>query len=504
MAPRKQPPTRPEPASDGPDAKVVPLGVARRDARARAAHPGYQRVVQEIPLERLEPDSANVRGTLRGIDELAASIAENGVLEPLLVTPIGDDRWQILAGHRRRAAATAAGLATVPCLEHTSTGIDDQARVVLQLVENLQRDDLTPIEEARAYAELVDAGESQRTIAARVGRHQSHISKRLKLLTLTDRAQELVATGELSVPDALELTRLAEHPERLAAALAATRDDDPWNRPDTMSEAVDDQLRVLEREQARLAAFAELDAAGIRVVDWPASGSYGDSGWPAGHRRIDQPWKWPSGKAPTKARLAKAGHLAAAVDERGNVVYLCTDAARYQATPGGKNTTGGTVDDEARKAETRARTRRLRSDRRRRLAVAGRYVRTHISADRRAELVATSELSKAEVIFVTSVLDRWLGDVGHVRAAATKTALEVLDVDAGTTLHRLAEQPEFAGRVELATWVALAEESIEQRQLIDHRVTAYYRWLDVLGYQLGPEEHHDLEDALAQARSRVS
>lgn len=500
-------PTTPDTAGDVDEgAQVVDLA-SRRGGQDRPP-----RVLMELPLDQLEPDAENVRLALRDIDSLALSIAEVGVLEPILVIPgdvdtEGTPRWRIWAGHRRRAAATKAGLATVPCLEHTGARTDVD-RLEVQLVENLQRDDLTPIEEARGYQDLVAAGRSQRQVAARVGCNQSHVSKRLKLLTLPAKCHTMLAAGELTVEDALTLTALVDHPERISEAIALTKPSEKydWAQCDTMAEAVEDQLKIVEHQQLRLAAFAELDAGGIRIVDWPKGGGY--SGWPAGHRRLDT-GNWPGHKAPTKAKVKKGGHLAAAVDERGNVVYLCTDYTRYETQPGNGSSTGGASAAGAAsgKAAAAALNKRRREDAKRRLSVAGRFVRN--AAPGRdaaiAEVVAGDRrLGKGTSIWLTSILGTWLELCGYMRSGPTRIARELLDVDKGVSLPRLAHEPEFTGRVELACWIGLAEERIEMQDLVHPLVTGYYRWLAELRYELGPDEHHDLEQALGRVKTKTA
>lgn len=132
--------------------------------------------------------------------ELAASIAESGVLQPLLVRRNGHG-WGVVAGRRRLAAARIAGLDTVPC--HHQDLDDDQAADAA-LAENLHRRALSPIEEALAYARLRDSGLNGKQIAARVGKAQSHVSTLLTLLTIDQALQDAVHRRVLSVNTALD------------------------------------------------------------------------------------------------------------------------------------------------------------------------------------------------------------------------------------------------------------------------------------------------------------
>ncbi|MGY6501614.1 MAG: ParB/RepB/Spo0J family partition protein [Acidimicrobiales bacterium] len=298
--------------------------------------PVHSAYVVEIPVDDLSPDPANPRrdlGPTDDLDALAESILAHGILEPLLVTTRTDGGYTILAGHRRHAGAQRAAVATVPCIVRDDlAAIDTSERLQLQLLENLARRDLTPIDEARALASLVEAGMSQRDIAGVVGRNQSHISKRLKLLTLPDQVLDRVDAGHLPLDIAGDLARLVDHPDRLDQVLAHLGDDtpNPFQIEDARYE-LETQLEQARRDQAIAAARAELDAAGITEVDWPQFGSWQRTKV----RPIGEPhtYLWP-GKAPTKAKLTKAGHLAAAINPaNGTIVWVCTDPAVYDPAP---------------------------------------------------------------------------------------------------------------------------------------------------------------------------
>jgi ParB family chromosome partitioning protein len=154
--------------------------------------------VQQLPIDSVLPSEHNPRLKLRGIDELAASIKEHGVLEPLLVTSNGHNTVHLVAGHRRLAAAKQAGLKTVPCIVRK---FEESQQLGIQLVENLQRDDLSPMEEAKGYGKL--SGEpyrmATRAIAQLVGRSQSHVVHRLALLKLSPAAAADFESGKLTL-----------------------------------------------------------------------------------------------------------------------------------------------------------------------------------------------------------------------------------------------------------------------------------------------------------------
>ena len=138
------------------------------------------------------------------LEQLAASIREHGILQPLLVSEDGRGGYLLLAGERRWRAAQLAGLKAVPAVIREQ--VDSRRELEMALVENLQRKDLTPMEEARAYEELRrQEGLSQAEIAARVGFERSTISNSLRLLKLPDEIQQMLDAGELSAGHARAL-----------------------------------------------------------------------------------------------------------------------------------------------------------------------------------------------------------------------------------------------------------------------------------------------------------
>ncbi len=179
--------------------------------------------LQQIAVAQLKANPLNPRHDLdAGAAELAASIGEVGVLEPLIVTPNGQQgTYYIVAGHRRWAAARRAGLETVPCLVRA---MDQRQQQLCIIVENLQRQDLSPVEEARAYRQLQDLGLSQADIARQVGCNHARIHHRLAILRLDPQVQQLIDRGELPVTVASVLIKVADGPtQRRLAALSAKR-----------------------------------------------------------------------------------------------------------------------------------------------------------------------------------------------------------------------------------------------------------------------------------------
>jgi ParB family chromosome partitioning protein len=161
----------------------------------------------EIPIAQVSPNPHQPRQTIteESLAELAASIREHGVIQPLVVTQIGDE-YQLIAGERRWRAAQLAGLTTVPAIVKETT---PQQMLELALVENVQRADLNPLEEASAYRQLMDEfGLTQEAVAERVGKSRTAVANTVRLLRLPDDLKEALATGRISEGHARALLAL--------------------------------------------------------------------------------------------------------------------------------------------------------------------------------------------------------------------------------------------------------------------------------------------------------
>lgn len=171
----------------------------------------------ELPLDLLEPNRRQPRRRFDedGLTELADSIRESGVLQPVLVTREGE-RYRILAGERRVRAARLAGLARVPVL--VREGLSDRDHLLLALIENVQRRDLTALEEAEAYRSLRDEFHlTQDEVASRVGKDRATVANALRLLKLPAAVRDAIDAGTLTAGHARALLPLpsAEEQEKL-------------------------------------------------------------------------------------------------------------------------------------------------------------------------------------------------------------------------------------------------------------------------------------------------
>jgi ParB/RepB/Spo0J family partition protein len=212
-------------ASDSLAEDLEALGA--RGARARMV-PVDRYPYDEIPLGWIVPSPHNPRQIVEdeALRELAASIRERSVLQPLRVRKLGEAQFELVAGERRWHAARMAGITSVPVVLSTA---QTEAEVRLeQLVENLQRADLSPLEVARGYQDMARLGMTQTQIAAQVGKSQPVIASYLGLLDLPADVQQLVVSGALKASHARALGRWDDYPEaqsaiaRLAAANGAT------------------------------------------------------------------------------------------------------------------------------------------------------------------------------------------------------------------------------------------------------------------------------------------
>ena len=153
---------------------------------------------REVPIELVIPNPDQPRKSFdpEKLEQLAASLAAAGVIQPLVVHELGDGRYGLIAGERRWRAARQAGLEFVPIVVRDE---DEGRRLQTALIENMAREDLNPVEEARACAALVEElSVSKEEVARRLGRSRSAVSNLIRLLDLPDQVLDLLATGELS------------------------------------------------------------------------------------------------------------------------------------------------------------------------------------------------------------------------------------------------------------------------------------------------------------------
>jgi ParB family chromosome partitioning protein len=171
-----------------------------------------------LAVGSVEPNRRQPRTNLSGesVSRLAESVRAQGVVQPIVVRAAGDGRYELIAGERRWRAAKAAGLPTIPAVVRET---DDRDALLLALVENVAREDLTPVEEARAFAALQDEFDfSLGELAERVGRSKPAVSNRMRLLELPDDILGLVERGTLTEGHARAVLAVPGNEERRALA----------------------------------------------------------------------------------------------------------------------------------------------------------------------------------------------------------------------------------------------------------------------------------------------
>jgi ParB/RepB/Spo0J family partition protein len=345
----------------------------------------------QVALTDLAPHPDNLRTDLGDLRGLAASIREFGVLQPLVVVPaaaflaaapqhaeaVSGRPWVVVAGHRRRAASAEAGRTEVPVVVREDLHAPDTA-VVTFVAENVHREPLTPLDEARGYSLLSDLGAGQREIARRCGVSQSHVSKRLQLLKLPQAAQDALAAGEMPIGEALDL-----------AALPDEDQPDVWDivrmREVPVAVAAGTWARQKAERHAVEQAEAKAKSEKVQLVD--AHEEWG----PDSHRhRLDS--------AKERQRAKKDGTLRAAATGSGLVYYTTTPASTSSRASSHEQA-------EAEEAKQRRTAMRARAD-----ACARLVAKAPPAAQRTSDLVQLVLHGRLEYAACLRLVHDWLGD----------------------------------------------------------------------------------------------
>jgi ParB family transcriptional regulator, chromosome partitioning protein len=212
--------------------------------------------VRHIPVNRIEPNPENPRLLFEeeALADLAASIREHGVLQPILVRPHGEI-YQLVAGERRWRAAIRAGLETIPALVED---LDDEAALEIAVIENLQREDLSPLEEATMYEKMVtEHGYSIRKLAQKLGKDKGYLENRLRLADAPEEVRALVSVRKDTLSHAYELMKVQ----------------DPKKRKRLAAQVASGQLSLVKlRERIEGRPRRAADQGPEEPAEWPASG----------------------------------------------------------------------------------------------------------------------------------------------------------------------------------------------------------------------------------------
>lgn len=222
---------------------------------------GRPEELRSIPISTIKPNPRQPRKQFdeKALEALSGSITERGVLQPVLVRPLPGGGWELIAGERRWRAATAAGLTEIPAVVRED---DDSVALEVALIENMAREDLNPIEEAKACAALVDElGLSKEEVGRRVGRSRAAVSNLIRLLDLPDEALEMLEDGRLSEGHGRALLMAKRHDIRRQLANEAARRG--WSVRTT-----EERARSLEEGEVTVRDFhADHEAAIVELTD---------------------------------------------------------------------------------------------------------------------------------------------------------------------------------------------------------------------------------------------
>ena len=214
--------------------------------------------IQEIPVGELDPNPDQPRQSFdqESIGQLADSIRDQGVLQPLLVVPASGGRYRIIAGERRYRASRVAGLETVPCIVKD---IDVIRQMEIALIENLQREDLNPMEAARGIQALMkQCGYTQEEVSARLGKSRPAVANLLRLLSLPEEVTEMVRDGLISAGHARVLAGIKDPEEQIRLAHRAADEGMSVRRLEQLASAVKEKPARKRRPAPMPAELGEL------------------------------------------------------------------------------------------------------------------------------------------------------------------------------------------------------------------------------------------------------
>jgi ParB family chromosome partitioning protein len=215
--PEPQTPATPQPAPAA-QPHTTGAGAAAATPAKEPSHPGPH----QIDIDLIEPSPYQPRTRFReeALDELARSIKSSGIIQPLVVRPIGN-RFQLIAGERRWRAAQRAGLTKVSAIVRQ---VPDELALEMTLVENIQREDLNAIEAARAFERLMDEFQlTQESVAERTGKDRATVANSIRLLKLEPTIQDWIEEGKLTAGHGRALLAVADSPLRMRYAQRASR-----------------------------------------------------------------------------------------------------------------------------------------------------------------------------------------------------------------------------------------------------------------------------------------
>lgn len=262
--------------------------------------------VRQIPVANIEPNPDQPRLAFQQelLDELSASIREHGVLQPVLVRPLGVNRFQLIAGERRWRASRAAGLDAIPALVEE---MDDETALEIAIIENLQREDLSPLDEATMYDRMIrERGYSVRRLAQKLGKDKGYLENRLRLADAPPEIRELVSLRKDTLSHAYELLKVTDPRRRKRLAEQVARNELSL-------------VKLRERIDGRAPRAARPDGADGEIADDEPSPA------PLDATAVEAAAAW-TGVRPTvsltdESLVAAKQHLAEAIEELVGVLH---------------------------------------------------------------------------------------------------------------------------------------------------------------------------------------
>jgi ParB family chromosome partitioning protein len=227
--------------------------------------------VRVIPVDNIvpNPDQPRLAFDEDSLAELSASIQEHGVLQPILVRPLGNNEYQLIAGERRWRASKAAGRTTIPALVEE---IDDETALEIAIIENLQREDLSPLDEASMYDRMIrEHGYSVRKLAQKLGKDKGYLENRLRLADAPEEVRQLVSVRKDTLSHAYELLKVEDPKKRRRLAEQVAR-----------GELSLVKLRErIEGRRPRLAVAESLEELPVAEAEEPEGDGENGNGWHA-------------------------------------------------------------------------------------------------------------------------------------------------------------------------------------------------------------------------------
>ncbi|MBH9979468.1 ParB/RepB/Spo0J family partition protein [Bifidobacterium sp. W8108] len=441
----------------------------------------------QVAASDITPNPDNPRRNLGDLTELAASIASQGIQQPLVVTPAdGQGKHMLIMGHRRHAASVKAGLNTLPCIVRQA---DTRQQAELMLTENIQRNGLTPMEEARGYARLLDLGETEDAMAKATGRSRATVRRRLKVAAIRP---DLIPAGQTSFDQLEQIAAYGDRPD-LQAKLSRAAGTNNWDY--TLDQC---------REQVKHAAWFGQVRDTARELGWETvNGLPSAYRTPSGYERI---WRLSPGED-LRNCLANLG-----VEERVRVTTLAVADSGESYNRGAillhRPTEEEIAERERENAERSERENRRRAEQAQASRARSEYIARRAGFARRATRLVSDHLERIvkRATPLPKSRDILAAAVLHTDIYGYSVGVSMSDPmlnDPWGTGNRLTE-PDDRHRVQAAIYTLLKGMTLDhlpstwgsENQHCLPMLRDYYAILAMTGYQASDEEQQALDGSM--------